>query len=114
MSCPLCNMLKGEKEGMGKLCQECTSDQKLSDEWMWYGIIKQHIAHYRIFVVAYPLLMVAGCAAHLMNWFTVIICLGSFWFSTWMYGKKNYRKLVAEQREKLFVMKVEGVRSSIG
>lgn len=114
MSCPVCNILKGELEGVGKLCEDCSSNQKLVDEWMWYGIIKQHIVHYKIFVVAYPLLMIAGCATHLMNWFTAIICAGAFAFNTWMYGRRNYQKLVMEQREKLFVMKMEGVRSSIG
>ena len=109
MSCPVCNILKGDLEGAGNLCGDCSSNQKLVDEWMWYGIIKRHIVHYKIFVVVYPLLMVAGCAAHLMNWFTTIICVGSFGFNTWMYGRKNYQKLVAEQREKLFVMKLEGV-----
>lgn len=122
MSCPLCRMLKDGKDTVGKLCSDCKANQNLVDEWMWYEIIKQHVVHFKIYIIVYPILvLMAVCSTHLvidlthlMDWFMLAICIGSWVLSIWMYRKKDYEKLVMEQREKLFMIKLKGVRSSIG
>jgi len=127
MSCPVCNVLKGERAGLGKLCKDCRDTKGLSELIRNYKFAQEHLIIETWYVFGTPILMavcfvawfVMKCKFEMIN-FVAWLVIVFIWYKTVFYwnlkmqcGLKDIKKQIAKYKDDMFICKCASEKEEI-
>lgn len=107
--CACCNAMSGKDEWSGRLCDDCKQHTEVASEFEWYRMMIHLRRMALIFMWTYPMLFVSpwlltGRVA--IEWWCWPLGITAWVFTFISYRKRNWPKRMAEQREKLWLLKI--------
>lgn len=112
--CEICKaILDGRYVKSGYRCPDCIGNDQLAMEFEWYTMLWKMRRSNRVFIPLQGATIFVGAFFLKIRTMGMLVCLLMLLVAIWSYRKRNYGKLLALSRDKMFVAKVSGDDASI-